>query len=89
LKIGIKYCGGCNPRYDRKKFIEQIKEALGENFTFEVAKEEEMYDFLLVVGGCTNCCANFTNIRTEKGIFCIKKHDDYEKVIHVIKKIHK
>ncbi|MCT4619617.1 MAG: hypothetical protein N4A62_09560 [Marinisporobacter sp.] len=87
MKIGIKYCGGCNPRYDRKKFIEDVQKALGENFIFEIAREGNAYDFLLVVGGCTNCCASFANIPSKKGVFCIKRHDDYEKVIEAIKKI--
>jgi 4-hydroxybutyrate CoA-transferase len=87
LKIGIKYCGGCNPRYDRKKFIEEVQKALGENFIFEITREGNAYDFLLIVGGCTNCCANFKNIQTKKGVFCIKSHHDYEKVIEAIKKI--
>lgn len=25
MKIGIKYCGGCNPRYDRNQEVEKLK----------------------------------------------------------------
>ena len=25
MKIGIKYCGGCNPRYDRSQEVEKLK----------------------------------------------------------------
>ena len=24
MKVGIKYCGGCNPRYDRAAFVERL-----------------------------------------------------------------
>lgn len=25
MKIGIKYCGGCNPRYDRSHEVDKLK----------------------------------------------------------------
>ena len=25
MKVGIKYCGGCNPRYDRVAAVNQLK----------------------------------------------------------------
>ena len=24
MKVGIKYCGGCNPRYDRGEFVSKL-----------------------------------------------------------------
>lgn len=84
MKIGVKYCGGCNPRYERKKFIDKVKEAVGEKHTFEAVKEENVYDFLLVAGGCTSCCADFRNISVKYGVFCIKREEDYENVLDVI-----
>ena len=29
MKIGIKYCGGCNPKFDRMAFARRLKEAFG------------------------------------------------------------
>lgn len=28
MKIGIKYCGGCNPRYDRSQEVEKLKKKI-------------------------------------------------------------
>lgn len=58
MLAGVKFCGGCNPRYDRGRAYEQIKEHFRGRVDFRVAEEEQTYDFLLVIGGCTNNCAS-------------------------------
>lgn len=57
-KIGIRYCGGCNPRYNRGALVKRITEKYRE-LSIEVAKEGKAYDLLLVVGGCSSCCASY------------------------------
>ena len=44
MKCGVKFCGGCNPHYQRG------------DIEFEHAEEGPAYDHLLVIGGCTACC---------------------------------
>jgi len=56
--VGVRYCGGCNPHYDRKAFVERVAKHLEGKTELEVAKEGVVYDALMVVGGCTNCCAS-------------------------------
>lgn len=58
MKVGIKYCGGCNPRYDRAAYVKKL---CGEHpeWEWEYAREGTLYDLLLVVGGCTSCCAGY------------------------------
>ena len=41
MKIGIKYCGGCNPRYDRSQEVEKLKKKFSQH-TFTSA----VYNFL-------------------------------------------
>ena len=26
MRLGVKYCGGCNPRFDRKEIVKRLKE---------------------------------------------------------------
>ncbi|TCO79523.1 hypothetical protein [Marinisporobacter balticus] len=87
MRIGVKYCGGCNPRYERKAFVDKVSKNLGEMYDLVVAKEGEIYDFILVMGGCMNCCANFKHVETRRGVFCVKSAADYEKVLNAITKI--
>ncbi len=35
---GVRFCGGCNPRYDRGKALEKIKEQ-NEDVDFRIAEE--------------------------------------------------
>ena len=87
MKIGIKYCGGCNPRYDRKKFIEDIKKTFGDVYDFQLANQDTEYDALLIMGGCGNCCADYSGIKTKYDPFLVKAKEDYDKVIVWLKKI--
>src|SRR5665648_1203997 len=59
MKCGVRFCGGCNPKYDRGAAYEFIRQDLQEEIQFEYAQEDTIYDILLIVGGCTNCCASY------------------------------
>ena len=52
---GVKFCGGCNPHYQRGDAFRRIQADLPE-IEFEYAEEGVGYDHLLVIGGCTACC---------------------------------
>ena len=51
MKCGGRFCGGCNPRYDRGKALREIQQEVDE-LEFLHAVEGEIYDKLLVIGGC-------------------------------------
>lgn len=56
MKIGIKYCGGCNPRYDRTKEVEKLKKQFPQHeFTYDPGKAA--CDIYLLVCGCMTACA--------------------------------
>ena len=55
MKCGVKFCGGCNPHYQRGDAFRKIQADLPE-IEFEYAEEGIGYDHLLVIGGCTACC---------------------------------
>ncbi|MEK6653572.1 MAG: hypothetical protein AABY92_00250 [Thermodesulfobacteriota bacterium] len=60
ISLGVRYCGGCNPAYDRIKLVEQIREklqvALGEEVS--LALRGTQADTAIVVCGCPVCCAD-------------------------------
>lgn len=55
LRFAVKYCGGCNPRYDRGAAYAEIRAALEGSISFSYPKEGESYDGLLIIRGCTGC----------------------------------
>lgn len=55
MRIGIKYCGGCNPFYDRKAEVEKLERNL-KDIRFEPVQPGESYDRVLLVCGCPRAC---------------------------------
>ena len=74
LRIGIKYCGGCNPEYDRVALIKQIQERLEVKADF-VPWEREDIDLVLVVCGCSASCVDLSHFAGLR-ILTIKDRED-------------
>jgi len=64
--------------------FETIKKRLQDKIDFEYAKEGKMYDVLLVIGGCTNCCASYEQYQYKRGIVKIWDLEDLEKTIKIL-----
>lgn len=68
LRVGIKYCGGCNPEYDRVAILDHIKQSLQDEIE-TVRPESEDVDLILSVNGCSTACADlkpFENLKIHK-----------------------
>ena len=59
LTIGVKYCGGCNPTYDRVALVKGIEKRLGGKASL-VRAESEGVSLVLVVAGCSTACADLS-----------------------------
>jgi hypothetical protein len=59
LRIGIKYCGGCNPYYDRVALVKRIKRRLQDQAEF-VSAANDGVDVVLAVEGCSTACADLS-----------------------------
>lgn len=64
MKRAYKYCGGCNPRYDRKQAIEELQNKIGDTITY--AAENTVYDELYVICGCSAACADISSLRAQR-----------------------
>lgn len=64
-KVGFRYCGGCNPRYDRGGMVRRIM-AKHPEWETGVAAEGVDYDLLVVVGGCSACCAAYEQYQAKE-----------------------
>jgi hypothetical protein len=57
IKVGLKYCGGCNPRFHRQLFVRDLTASL--DFLVEwVSFEDEELSRLLIVCGCETACVD-------------------------------
>jgi hypothetical protein len=59
VRVGLKYCGGCNPEYDRVALVRHIEESLQGRVAF-VTPESEGVGLILAVEGCSTACADLS-----------------------------
>ena len=65
-QIGVRYCGGCNPRYDRVALVKRIGGFFPEA-EFVTAQAGVKYPAVLVVCGCPSRCANVSDLAVPAG----------------------
>jgi hypothetical protein len=58
-KVALKYCGGCNPSFDRVAYVEKIRSAAGPEIEW-VTLDCEGFDAVLLVAGCDTACPGRT-----------------------------
>jgi hypothetical protein len=78
LRIGVKYCGGCNPGYDRGLPASKIQNQLSKKVLM-VSPEEEA-DVIIAVQGCPTACADLSPFE-ESNILHITDTGDLQPVI--------
>lgn len=83
--IGVKYCGGCNPRYDRAAFLEKVKQLCPEASFFPVW-ENRNFDAYIVINGCPSACADIKGL-FGKSILAFANDYEPEKVAAKLKVI--
>lgn len=60
LRVSLKYCGGCNPAYDRAALAETIRSRLNGQVKFVQAADGNDADVMLVLAGCETACADLS-----------------------------
>lgn len=68
ISIGVRYCGGCNNRYDRVAVIRRL-ETLVPEVEFVTAQAGTPYPAALIVAGCPTDCAKRDDISVPAGRF--------------------
>ncbi|MDR3554029.1 MAG: hypothetical protein P4L55_04685 [Syntrophobacteraceae bacterium] len=62
--VGIKYCGGCNPRIDRSRVAEEIGACLPEGFQLVQGKGPVVWDVGILICGCAVACADSCELKS-------------------------
>jgi len=62
LKIGVKYCGGCNPQYDRVELVKKTANQLKDKADLVSAQAKDI-DMGLAVQGCPTACADLSSFQ--------------------------
>ncbi|MEM1484128.1 hypothetical protein V6615_04505 [Oscillospiraceae bacterium PP1C4] len=86
MKIGIKYCGGCNPHYDRTQVVLKLCKEF-EGLIAVSANETEAFDVICVICGCHSGCAEHTKLNGRFGKVVLTQESDYDKLSLFINKL--
>ena len=62
MKLGLKYCGGCNPEYDRVEMVRKIENEL-DGIIEIVSPDVPGIESILVVQGCKTACADLSGFK--------------------------
>ena len=76
-KIAIKYCGGCNPDFDRKQAVEAMLARLG-NAVDVVAPDDPEVEIIVAVEGCPVSCADLDAYQ-EKSVVVLSSLEDVDR----------
>ena len=57
-RIGVKYCGGCNPRIERSKFVDELRKKLAGDLSLAIGCGTEKWELGILVCGCSSACAD-------------------------------
>ena len=85
MKIGIKYCGGCNSRYDRTKEIKKLIKQFPQHTFFYETQDAGICDVWLIVCGCMTACPITDGLVATKKMFTLRIPKDFAAVVAFLK----
>ncbi len=81
LRIVVKYCGGCNPRYDRTALVDEFFRKAATAGAVRVLLGSPA-DFVLIANGCISACAdNPNNYTLANRSIVLRCEDDLHKAL--------
>ena len=81
-RIGLKYCGGCNPQYDRVQAVMSIKKRLEDRVEL-VSYEDRDAEGTLVVAGCPTACVYLKPFEG-RSIWVVTSLRDFERFVETM-----
>jgi hypothetical protein len=87
LNIGIKYCGGCNPKYNRSGFVSGLAAKYKGKIKIEPIKEDVIYDMIIIMNGCSSVCVSISEMKHMGKILSVASEEDFTLIYEEIDKI--
>ena len=76
--VGLKYCGGCTPRYDRVEFVHRLQEKISGHVRL-VHYDDSRAGHILVVTGCESACVDTEPFR-DKTVHLVFREEDLGRI---------
>jgi len=85
-RIGVKYCGGCNPGYERVEMIERVQFRFHDRFLF-LRHDEPDIEVTVFMSGCHRACASRDFNSTEIPYCSITEENDFDTLMDWLKSL--
>ncbi len=85
MKVGVKFCGGCNPKYARGEEFSKLKEKL-KDVQWVTGNKEEFCDFWLLICGCQRGCIIEKDFVAKRKILKLESPMDFIKAQQMIQR---
>jgi hypothetical protein len=83
-RIRVKYCGGCNPRYDRTALTAKLRADFPGAAVAEVSADGPDH-FVAVICGCSTACASHDDLCGLAGKAVITSQEEYEQLAAAVR----
>ncbi len=83
IKVAIKYCGGCNPYYDRVDLVKQIETRLAGKIEM-VALDHDWIDLVVAVEGCRTACADLSSVKNKATKIITQPEDAQDLILQML-----
>ena len=80
MLIGVKYCGGCNPVYNRGRQVKRLQEQFPEHDFQFAAGDMKDCEIGLVVCGCVRACASVDGLAPRRKLFLLPTERSFSEV---------
>lgn len=88
-KVILRYCGGCNPRYDRAALVSRLERDFPEVNLEPYSGFPEDYQGILVICGCAARCAEQRDLPGELPRFILNESEAYEQAAAFLRELDK
>lgn len=85
-RVGIHYCGGCNPHYDRVMLAGALERALPD-LSFSPVMPDTSYLAIVAISGCSVQCASRPSQAAGSHMLSISSWDDLPHVLTQLKQL--
>ncbi|MCQ4896397.1 MULTISPECIES: hypothetical protein [Anaerotruncus] len=78
MTVAVKYCGGCNPRYERTELAERLRADFP---GVRIVRAEEPADVAAIICGCPAACASRAGLTARLGAVVLTSPADYDRLL--------
>lgn len=79
LRLGLKYCGGCSPRFDRVAWVSELEKMVADRIVLLPYDDPEA-EAVIVVAGCESACVDIAPFAA-KPVFMVSDPSQMDRII--------